>query len=757
VQRRWRRWNAPLLAALCATGLCAWLYWFHQAGRMEVPLARQVELASIDARFKLRGKREPKDDRIAIVGFDEKTRSEVPRLFQQRGEWARFIEALAEYQPDAIGIDALFSSPEINLPLPVVRQVRKAIQELDAGAPAAPELDRARRALEAVAAAVRGDELLAEAVARAKNVYVGLLFFLEDGERSPLPDGAEEPAAVAPARYGESASVAQPHARRPPRAQASLAASLPGLVRGAAGAGALNLVVDSDSNTRRMYAVIEHGGRYYMPLGLAVAARTLPPSATTGYVTGEPVIRFGRRKLPVDPRGIAQLAFLGPAQSISHYSAVDVLHRRVPRSALAGKLVFVGRTDKATDTFATPFDPLMPGVEIHATAAHNLLHDELLRSATPLTTLLTIFGLGLLLSALQLRLIRHQRAWLVGMAGLVLVVVYAGVAEYMFSGRDLILEVAAPIASCVLVTLSALTVNVATEGREKAELRAVFSQYVPKMVVERILSEPERARLGGVRRDLTVLFSDVRGFSRLSEGLEPERLSAMLNEYLTPMTELVMQDGGMLDKYIGDAVMAVYGAPLELHDHAGRACRTALAMHRALRPLNDDFRRRQLPEIAIGIGINSGPMAVGNMGSEARFDYTVLGDAVNLGARLEALTKEYKADVIVGEHTQLLARGAFVFRELDYVRVTGRDGTARIYELVGGNDQTRFRDEDLALFADALAEYRGGDWARAEKAFREFANRHPTDGPTHVFLARVEDLRARPNTGWDGVYEQRGK
>ncbi|HUH03253.1 MAG TPA: adenylate/guanylate cyclase domain-containing protein, partial [Kofleriaceae bacterium] len=239
-----------------------------------------------------------------------------------------------------------------------------------------------------------------------------------------------------------------------------------------------------------------------------------------------------------------------------------------------------------------------------------------------------------------------------------------------------------------------------------------------------------------------------------SETLEPEMLSRYLNEYLTPMTERVMSDGGLLDKYIGDAIMAVYGAPLEMTDHASRACATALAMHRDLRPLNESWRARGLPEIAIGIGVNSGPMAVGNMGSEARFDYTVMGDAVNLGARLEALTKEYGVDILTGEATAQSATG-FVFRELDLVRVAGRQGTARVFELVGRDGDGPLSATQLAVFAGALEAYRLRDWPAAEAGFSTFLDQVPADGPAHVMRDRVRTLRhSPPPADWDGVYAQ---
>jgi adenylate cyclase len=219
------------------------------------------------------------------------------------------------------------------------------------------------------------------------------------------------------------------------------------------------------------------------------------------------------------------------------------------------------------------------------------------------------------------------------------------------------------------------------------------------------------------------------------------------------MTNLVLDSGGMLDKYIGDAIMAVYGAPLEVPDHAARACQTALAMLRALGPLNAGFIRRDLPPVHVGIGLSTGPMSVGNMGSQARFDFTVLGDAVNLGARLEALTRDYKVDILVAEATAQAAGERFVFRELDIVRVKGRAGVGRIHQLCGERGAPGVPgDDELARFAAGLEHYRARRWAEARTALEALP---AGDGPTEVLLARVADLEAHPPPPeWDGVFDQ---
>jgi adenylate cyclase len=299
------------------------------------------------------------------------------------------------------------------------------------------------------------------------------------------------------------------------------------------------------------------------------------------------------------------------------------------------------------------------------------------------------------------------------------------------------------------VLIAAMIGGLATEGREKTYLKTVFGQYVSGPVVERILQDPARARLGGERKVLSVLFSDIRGFSQFSEEMAPEELAAFLGEYLTPMTELVLASGGTLDKYIGDAVMAIWGAPIDDDAHAAKACEVALKMQEELVALNATWKAANKPRIAIGIGLNTGPMAVGNMGSAARFDYTVLGDQVNLASRLEALTKEYGLGILAGEATVAAAGDGFVFREIDLVRVKGRAGAAPVFELVGRKG-TRIDPGWPA----ALAMYRTRDFAAARDAFASLDD----DPVARVMAKRCKVLAAQPPpTDWDGVYEQRSK
>jgi adenylate cyclase len=732
--------NVPLITALIATLLAGILALVH-AKVSSLPGMAALEGLTIDARFRMRGPRPATTDRVVIVGIDDQTRREAPDVIQTRRGYARLIDALTAYDPKLIALDLFFDSPEIVLDDALAARVRTLSATLATDED--PKVAEAKSVLAAIVEELRGDELLAAAVARSRRVFLGALFFLDKAGRSVA---AEEPVGLTYARHGEVADAGGGAGRRPAVARA-VAMTMPAIAKGATGAGAVNAYRDEDGVTRRLPLAIEHGGRHYMPLGLAVALAELGARGDTKYLVGSRTLRAAGHDLPVSKGASLALDVLGPGR-IPRVSAADVLSGKAAKSTLAGKLVFVGLTYAASDKVATSLDRTADGVELHATLVENVLGNRLLRSTGDIALLVATLLLSALVCAAQVRRVRRA-PWVPPLVALAAIAVYVAFAGMMFS-RGVVIAIAVPCVLAFTVLIAATIGGLATEGREKARLRAVFSQYVAGPVVDRILSDPSRAKLGGERKELTVLFSDIRGFSLFSEGMPPEKLAEFLGEYLTPMTELVLASGGTLDKYIGDAVMAIWGAPVDVPDHASRACEVALKMQEALVGLNKTWAKTGKPAVAIGIGINTGAMAVGNMGSAARFDYTVLGDQVNLGARLEALTKELGVAILVGESTARAASADYVFREIDVVRVKGRAGAVPVFELVGRKGHVTV---DPA-FAEALALYRRRDLQAARAAFAAL-----TGDPVAAVLAERCSILATnpPPDDWDGVYDQRSK
>jgi len=334
-----------------------------------------------------------------------------------------------------------------------------------------------------------------------------------------------------------------------------------------------------------------------------------------------------------------------------------------------------------------------------------------------------------------------------------------GVSQYLFTTRNLWIDLAPLEIGLVVNYVVGLAFQRAVALYNRNQVKGAFQQYVSTAVVEEMLKHPEKLHLGGERKFLTVLFSDIRGFTSISEQMESQELVGFLNEYLTAMTETVMKYDGTLDKYMGDAIMAIYGAPIQQDDHAHRACATALDMITRLHELQQRWQSQGKPPLNIGIGMNSGLMTVGNMGSEKRFDYTVMGDHVNLGSRLEGTNKQYGTNIMISEYTYQQVHAEFIVRELDLVRVKGKAEPVRIYELVGRTGQVDSQTlEQIAEFEQGLEAYRKMHWEIAIEKFTRVLDVDPEDTPTQLYLQRCQTYQEEPPPeNWDGVYTMKTK
>ena len=458
------------------------------------------------------------------------------------------------------------------------------------------------------------------------------------------------------------------------------------------------------------------------------------------------------KRIPVDAKGRLLLNYYGPDGTFPNISIADIINNKVTQK-LEGKIVLFGVT--ATGTFdqrVTPFDPISPGVEIHATALENILHDDYLVRPWWATVLeLTI----LLAIALIVGGIFARVPVLSGVPVMLATVLAYHAFDYaMFrSGREVFSFV--PIAEVMVIYVAQTIYRYRTEEKDKGKIRKAFQLYLQPSVIEEMLKSNELPKLGGEKRVLTVLFSDIRGFTTISEKLTPEQLAKLINEYLTPMTSLVFEHGGTLDKYIGDALMAIFGAPITQPDHALRCCRTAVHMMRELAKLQERWRLEgnNYPPIDVGIGINSGPMVVGNMGGNQRFDYTVLGDNVNLASRLEGTNKEYRSHIIISQSTYDMAKDEIACRELGAVRVKGKNEPVRIYELLDDKPATGDLAAMIALFNAGIGAFRAQQWDAARAKFNEVLATNPADGAALAYIDFVADYeKSPPGANWDGAY-----
>ena len=389
---------------------------------------------------------------------------------------------------------------------------------------------------------------------------------------------------------------------------------------------------------------------------------------------------------------------------------------------------------------------MAPGVEIHAAALDNLLHQDWVRPQPKIMIIFLLIFFSLLVSLLISLL---TRVWLQGLSLLVLLALPPGVAWLGFS-LGFWVEVVVLEEVIVLGFILASLLNYAFEGRQRRFIRSVFSHYLSPQVIEKIVEEPSRLRLGGESREITSFFSDLAGFTSISETMTPEELVSFLNELLTEITDIILEEGGTLDKYEGDAIIAFWNAPLEQPDHALRAGRAALRAQRRLEELRPALKEKYGKDVFMRIGLNSGPAVVGNMGSRRRFDYTAIGDTVNLASRLEGACKIYRVPILIGETTAILVRQELLLREVDVVRVVGKTTPVRIYEIIAEKEKaTPQEGERVRLFEEALRFYREKAWSEAKIRFELLRD----DSLARLYVHRCQEfIEHPPPSDYDGVF-----
>jgi len=530
--------------------------------------------------------------------------------------------------------------------------------------------------------------------------------------------------------------------------------------------GAFNFFPDFDGTSRQTHLVLKVGQSLYPSLALAILAHAWQekPQCIPGSF-GMDAIQIKNQIIPTDSSGGIPIAYYGAERTFSYYSIKDIIDGKIAEKELKDRIVLVGASAPALyDLRITPFSKGMPGVELHASIIQNILDGNFIQRK--LTARWVDHFILLAIGLLCIIILPQLSAWGGALFMVFATFGYALLDWFVLFQKGIwhilffpLLEI---LVLYIIITLSKY-IQAETQARaereKRAQIKRAFQFYVSSSLVEKILRNPETLKLGGERRFLSVVFSDIRGFTTLSERLNPESLVNLLNEYLTPMTNIILSKNGFLDKYMGDAIMAVFGAPLPLENHAGLACETALLMIQELDILSEQWAKRKIPPLQIGLGVNTGEMAVGNMGSKHRFDYTVMGDHVNLASRLEGANKIYGTNILIGENTQKEVKDQFVFRELDKILVKGKTEAVSIYELMAKKeDFDPFMEELIERFYSALTAYRKQEWAIAEIEFEDLLAFHPEDGPTKTFLERIPYfVTIPPDPHWDGVFQMKTK
>jgi adenylate cyclase len=682
------------------------------------------------------------DPRIVIVDVDERSLLQQGHWPWPRHEIAQMIDILFDkYQIDVLGFDVLFAEPDRSSGLSQLEEMERT--DLKDNPAFRQALDRLRPSL-------RYDHILADSL---KNRRIALgYYFRHDGQTGSRVGSLPAPALAAGSFDAEQVWAYQ---------ASGYAANLEVLQQAAASGGFFNTspLVDADGVQRRISLLQKLDGQVYETLSLAVTRLAMPSSELAlNYADGEnnalalEALQLGNRRIAVDDEVAALVPYRGKQGSFPYVSAIDVLHGKVAPDVLLGAIVLVGTTAPGLlDLRSTPMQESYAGVELHANMIAGMLDGNIKERPA------YVMGLNLVFILLMGGFLALALPALSPLAATVLtatttLAMLAG-NLYFWQVQNMILPLASGLILISALFIFNMSYGYFVDARGKRMLANLFGQYVPPELVDEMAKDPGSYSLEGSNRDMTVLFSDVRGFTTISEGLDPKQLTQLMNEFLTPMTHVIHHHRGTIDKYMGDAIMAFWGAPVPDPDHARNALLAAMEMVTKLDAMQEHFKSRGWPPIKVGVGLNTGDMTVGNMGSEFRLAYTIMGDAVNLGSRLESLTKNYGVDIMVSEFTSARVPD-FAFRELDCVRVKGKDKPVKIYEPMGPErDLEPAEREELALYNEALRLYRSQQWGPAREAFSRLEQLAPMRKLYAIYLERIDHFGQQPPPAdWDGTY-----
>jgi adenylate cyclase len=697
-----------------------------------------LELKFYDIKFRYRGPLAPGPE-IAIVAIDDASLQKVGRWPWSREDLARLLVKVKEAGPRVLALDIIFAEREESA---AVRTLANLRREISLRGKATPELMALLNQEERRADV---DRRLTQVIGQGPPTILGFFFRDVGGITGGLQ--AEQlmgESYIRASTYNVVRLLETEPSGLPLLGARGVQVNLPEITAAAAGGGYFNMIPDDDGVVRWTPLAILYGPDFFAPMTLVAPDHFLgrPPLGITLSRLGVQEVRMGPRQVPVDRFGRLLINYLGGPGIFPTYSAAAVLEGRLPPDALKDKIVLIGATAIAVyDLRVSPFHGNHPGVEIQATVMDNLVTGRFMRTP-PYDRAISVMIIVALALILGLALPRLSAFWSFAFTLAVAASFTAG--NYLLFSLGRQLDLFYPLLEIGVINLGFTVHRFMLEEQERMRIRRTFEAYVAPAVVREILKHPDKMHLGGERRELTILFTDIRGFTTLSENLAPEELVKVLHDFLNPMSNIIIQHSGTIDKYIGDAIMALFGAPLELPDHARLACRTALDMVAALRELGGQWAAQGRPQFRIGVGINSGVAAVGNMGSDRLFDYTAIGDNVNLASRLEGLNKYYGTDILLSLATVQGLNGDFILRPVDLVRVKGKGQSLEVYELLGEGTP----DPDLARFLEVyrqgLTLYQEGRWPESAAALEAALGLRPQDVLARRYLLLSQKYQKTP-------------
>lgn len=678
-----------------------------------------------------------KQNNIAIIAIDDKSIAEQGRWPWSRKKMAELLMNLKQLEAGVIAFDIIFSESERNAITETIHHIKEI--PVENRPTLQPDFEKLTPYFDF-------DSKFAEALSQNEDV---LGFVLTQGNNEPI---GQLPAPLL------TLSDQEINATYIPVMDGSLA-NLPNLQQAAKNGGFLNSDPDEDGTLRYTNLLLIYKNGVYGSLALEATRDFLLTEkiqlvqSAYGSSTILEGIQMDQFVIPTDERGRILIPFRGGPYTFPFYSATDILQHRVPPEAIAGKLLFVGATATGLGEIQpTAVSSSYPGVEIHATVAAAIL-DQYFPSRPVWgrgLEFVLILGLGIIAAILFPFL---NAFWLAGISSCA-IIAWFGTTTYLWIHKGVLLTLIFPLATVLLLAFINIVHSYLISSRQRKEIKSVFGQYVPQQHIDTILKSPTDSLMSGDSRELSVLFSDIRGFTTMSEKMTAVELKAQLNEYLTAMTGEIFKLGGTIDKYVGDMIMAFWNAPLPDELHAQKAILAGLNMQKELKEVNQIFAQKGLPSIGIGVGINTGIINVGDMGSKYRRAYTAIGDSVNLASRLEGMCRQYEVDLLVGEDTYKAAQHDFIFMHVDKVKVKGKLQGVDIYLPLGlPQEVSEEKRQQIAIYHQALDYYFSRDWSKAEELMFQLTKAYPDLQLYGIYLNRIRDYAANPpGEDWDGAY-----
>jgi len=733
------------------------------------PAIHRLEMLAQDIHFQWRGPVQAGPE-VVIAAIDEKSIDEVGRWPWSRKVMARLVEKLEAHQVKVIGFDVVFSSADNSSGKETLGIAREKLR--------AKISDKALvdSVLNPLIENADNDALFAAALQKSKRTILGYFFHFDSSGLTHLSEKELQSYLqnIKPTQFnGFIKSNSEIDLSTTDfKAGYAIESNISILSKNAESAGFINFDVEGDGSLRKIPLIVKYHDKFtnadyfFPPLSIQILQKYLEGSLIfkVGELGVEKVLLDSANPIdiPVNQRAEVLVNFLGSRGTFPHVSVADILQDRrdlIPQGSLKDKIIIVGATATALgDIKVTPFDPLYPGVEIQATLIDNILHNNLLSQPVGIVAmdLTYLVVLGIFLTLIYSKM---KPVW--GMLTCVLVSIGQFLFhQWVFVDKGFWITNVFPFFENIFIFFS-LTINgYLTERQGRYFIQNIFGKYLSSKVIDKLLENPGELKLGGEEKELTAFFTDLENFAIISEKLSAEELVNLLNEYLTDMTDILIHHEGTLDKYDGDAIKAFFGAPVYYKDHAKRACWVAIEMQEKLGKLREQWLKEKKPEFHMRIGINTGMVVVGNLGSRNRMNYGMNGDAVNLAARLEGVNKEYGTYTLISESTYNQAKDFIEAREIDNVRVVGRSKPTRIYELLGkkGFMEESIR-EVLPLYYEGLKFYKESKWKEAIARFEKVLEKRPEEGPSLTLLKRCQLLQRDSEMGkdWDGIYSVSSK